>query len=132
MPPNTKTKVRSSRSTYQYLDHPHLRGKFIHDFRQFLKQKLTKRIDADGLEKFECPYDHDPRNPDWKPFQHFEQFCLRQGLDDLATREYLETMWGRKIICECEFLIDSIEDRKDALRRQFGIDFDSGEVRLVD
>jgi hypothetical protein len=41
-------------------------------------------------------------------------------------------MWGRKIICECEFLIDPIEERKEALRRQFGVDFDSGEVGLVD
>jgi hypothetical protein len=130
--PKSKPKVRSSWSTYLYLDHPHLRGKFIHDFRQFLKQKLPKRIDVGGCEKFECPYDHDPRNPDWKPFRHFEQFCLEQGLDDLATREYLEQMWGRTIICECEFLVDSVEERKEALRRQFGVDFDSGGVGLVD
>jgi hypothetical protein len=92
MPSNTKSKlkVRSSWSTYLYLDHPHLRGKFIHKFRQFLKQNLPKRIDAVGREKFECPHDHDPRNPDWIPFQHFEQFCLQRGLDDLATREYME------------------------------------------
>jgi hypothetical protein len=132
MPPKPKNRIRTAWATYLYLDSPALRGQFIHDFRQLLKQKLIKHTDADGRERYRCPYEHDPRNPDWKPFRHFERFCIQQGLDDLATREYLESMWGRKIICECEFLIDPIEERKEALRRQFGVDFDSGEVGLVD
>ena len=39
---------------------------------------------------------------------------------------------GRKLECECKVLYDERELRKDALKRQFGVDFDSGEVVLVD
>jgi hypothetical protein len=43
-------------------------------------------------------------------------------------REHL----GRKLECEYQILYDERELRKEALRRQFGVDFDSGEVVLVD
>ena len=39
---------------------------------------------------------------------------------------------GRKLECECQVLYDERELRKEALKRQFGVDFDSGEVGLVD
>jgi hypothetical protein len=132
MPAKPKNKIRTSWATQLYLDHPPLRGKFIHDFRQLLKQKYQKYIDAYGKEKYKCGHNHDPRDPTWKPFQHFEKFCAKMGLEDLATREYLEEMWSHKIVCECEFLIDPIEERKEALRRQFGVDFEIGDVELVD
>jgi hypothetical protein len=34
--------------------------------------------------------------------------------------------------CECQVLFDERELRKEALRRQFGIDFDSGKIGFVD
>ncbi len=128
MSPKPRNQIRTAWSTYRYLDSPTLRDEFLKDFREILQQKLIKYIDADGKEKYKCGKDHDPRNPDWEPWRYFERFYIQQGLDDFATREYLESMWGRKIICECEFLIDSIEERKEALKRQFGVDFESGKI----
>ncbi len=111
MPPKPRNQIRTAWSTYRYLDYPPLRGKFIHDFRQLLKQKYQKYIDAYGKEKYKCGHNHDPGDPNWKPFQHFERFCAKKRLEDLASREYLEEMWGRNFVCECEFLIDPIEER---------------------
>jgi hypothetical protein len=39
---------------------------------------------------------------------------------------------GRKLDCECQVLFDERDLQKDALKRQFGIDFESGEVGLMD
>jgi hypothetical protein len=35
-------------------------------------------------------------------------------------------------MCGCQVLFDERELRKEAPKRQFGVDFDSGEVGLVD
>ena len=56
----------------------------------------------------------------------------KRGLDDFAVRDILFEHLGRKLECECQVLYDERELRKEALRRQFGVDFDSGEVGLVD
>ena len=37
---------------------------------------------------------------------------------------------GRNLDCECQVLYDERELRKEALRRQFGVDLDGGEVGL--
>jgi hypothetical protein len=47
-------------------------------------------------------------------------------------RDILVEHLGWKLECECLVLFDERELRKEALERQFGVDFDSGEVGLVD
>ena len=79
-----------------------------------------------------CNQEHDPRNWNWKPWQHLERPCLKRGLDDFAVRDILFEHLRLNLECECQVLFDERELRKDALRRQFGVDFDSGEVGLVD
>jgi hypothetical protein len=54
------------------------------------------------------------------------------GLDDFAVRDILFEYLGRNLECECQVLYDEREFRKEALKRQFGVDFDSGEVGLMD
>jgi len=44
----------------------------------------------------------------------------------------LEDYFDREIVCECQILNDEQKIRKKALRRQFGVDFENGEVGLVD
>ena len=56
----------------------------------------------------------------------------KKGLDDIAVREIFMEHLGRKLECECQMLYDARELRKEALRRQFGVDFDSGEIGLLD
>jgi hypothetical protein len=58
--------------------------------------------------------------------------CRNQGLDDFAVRDILVEHLERKLECECQVLYDERELRKEDLRRQLGVDFDSGEVGLVD
>ena len=63
---------------------------------------------------------------------HLDRLCREQSLDDFAVKEILEEHLERKLECECQVIFDERELRKEILRRQFGVDFDSGEVGLVD
>jgi hypothetical protein len=42
------------------------------------------------------------------------------------------SIWDGSWNAKCQVLYDERELRKDSLRRQFGVDFDSGDVELVD
>ncbi len=44
----------------------------------------------------------------------------------------LEDHFDREIVCECQILNDEREIRKKEIMRQFGVDFESGKVGLVD
>jgi hypothetical protein len=79
-----------------------------------------------------CGQEHDSRNWNWKPWQNLERVCCEQGLYDFVARDILFEHLGRKLECECQVLFDERELRKDALKRQFGIDSGSGKVGLVD
>ena len=104
----------------------------MRDYRRILMDIFQKVIIEGGMEYWSCGQDHDPRNWNWKPRQHLERLCCKQGLDDFAVRDILEEHLERKLECECQVLYDERELRKEALKRQFGVDFDSGEVGLVD
>ena len=62
----------------------------------------------------------------WKPWQHLERLCRKQGLDDFAVRDILLEHLGRKLECECQVIYDESELRREALKGQFGVDSDSG------
>ncbi|MCD4665768.1 MAG: hypothetical protein K8R68_10910 [Bacteroidales bacterium] len=55
---------------------------------------------------------------------------MRNGLNDFGIRDFLEEYLDRKIVCECQILQNEREIRKNSLRRQFGVDFESGEWGL--
>ena len=63
---------------------------------------------------------------------HLERLCHKQGLYDFAIRDILVEHLGRNLYCECQVLCDERELRKEALKRQFRVDFDSGEFGLMD
>jgi len=54
--------------------------------------------------------------------------CRKRGLDDFAERE----IFVQRLESECQVLYDERELRKEALKKQFGVDFDSWAVGLVD
>ena len=58
--------------------------------------------------------------------------CAVSRVDDFAVREILCKHLERKLECLCQVLFDERELRMEALRRQFGVDFESGEVVLLD
>jgi hypothetical protein len=105
---------------------------FLQDYRQILIYNFqTVRIQG-TREYWTCGQNRDPRNWNWKPWQHLERQCRKMGLDDFAVRGILFEHLGRKLDCECQVLYDERELRKEALKRQFGVDFESGEVGLAD
>jgi len=125
-------KNRTAYGTYLFLAEPCTLENFMRDYRQILTAQFQKvRIGGDG-EYWTCGQDHDPRNWNCKPWQLLERLCLKRGLDDIAVRDILEEHLGRKLECECQGLYDERELRKEALKMQFGVDFDSGDVGLVD
>ncbi len=104
----------------------------MRDYRQLLMANFQKiRIEGGG-EYWTCGKEHDPRNWNWKPWQHLERLCLKRGLDDFAVREILVEHLGRNLEYECQVLYNERELRKEAFKRQFGVDFDSGEGVLLD
>ena len=104
----------------------------MRDYRQILTNNFQKIIIEGGRECWNCGQQHDSRNWNWKPWQHLEQLCRERGLDDFAVRDIIVEHLGRKLDCECQVLYDERELRKQALKRQFGVDFESGEVGLAD
>ena len=125
-------KNRTAYGTYLYFVEPGTLETFLRDYRRILIQKFQKIIIEGGGEYWTCGQEHDPRNWNWKPWHHLERLCLKQGLDDFAVRDILVEHLRRKLECECQVLYDERELRKEALKRQFGVDFESGEVGLVD
>jgi hypothetical protein len=125
-------KERTAHGTYLYFEESGVLETFLRDYLQILTTHFQKIIIEGGGEYWTCGQDHDPRNWNWKPWHHLERLCRKRGLDDIAVRDILEEHLGRKLECECQVLYDERELRKEALRRQFGVDFDSGEIGLVD
>jgi hypothetical protein len=125
-------KYRTAYGTYHYFAEPGVLETFMRDYLQILTTHFQKIIIEGGGEYWTCGQEHDPRNWNWKPWQHLELLCRKQGLGYFAVRDILFEHLERKLECECQVLYDERELRRQALKRQFGIDFDSGEVGLVD
>ena len=119
--------MRTVYMTHLYLSEPKNLDKFLSEFRQILKNNFQKIIVA-GEDRYTCGQMHDRRNPNWKPFQYLEQYCLKHGLDDFEVRDFLEEHLQRRINCECDILYDQKELRKRDLMRQFGMDFEGVEL----
>ena len=121
--------LKSAYMTYLHLSVPKHLKKFLCEFQAILR-KNYKIINVSGEDRYTCGQEHDERNPNWKPFKYFEPYCLKEGLDDIEVRDFLQEHLHRKIICECQILIDEKEQRKQDLIRQFGVDL--AGIELVD
>ena len=125
-------KQRTAYGTYLYLAEPGTLETFMRDYRQILMENFQKvRIEGSG-KYWSCGQDHDPRNWNWKPWNYLERLCRKRGLDDFAVGDIIFEHLRRKLECECQVLFDERGLRKETLKRQFGVDSDSGEVALVD
>jgi hypothetical protein len=105
---------------------------FMRDYRHILTENFHKSRIESVVEYWTCGQQHESRNRNCKPWQHLERLCRKQSLDDFAERDISFEHPGGNLECECQVLFDERELRKEALKRQLGIDFDSGEVGLVD
>lgn len=96
---------------------------FFEGLKEYLRSKLLL-IKIEGVHPYySCGADYHHRSVlNWKPFKHFENYCQVRGYDDIAVKELIEEKLQRKINCECELVNDCESDRRDRLRRSFGID----------
>jgi hypothetical protein len=123
-------KIMTENQTYEHLKQVNRLQHLLLDLQSYLKTQLPIRHIIGGQDYFWCGFEHDPKNPAWKPWQHLEKFCDKRGYDWVEVRDMIGDLYGRKLNCECEILTDYRQVRKDELKRQFGVDFESGEVGL--
>ena len=123
---NQKDATATTQTTYSIRDIPVFCRAWKVGNLQILMKNFQKIIIEGTGEYWTCGQEHDPRNWNWKPWQHLEWLCRKRGLDDFAVREIFFEHLRRKLECECQVLYDERELRKEALKRQFGVDFESG------
>jgi hypothetical protein len=99
---------------------------FLPDYQHILTENFHKSRIESVVEYYSCGQHHDPRNWNWKPWQHLERLCQKRGLDDFSVRDIIVERLGRNLECECQVLYDERELRKEALRRQFGFILTAG------
>ena len=100
---------RLTSRTYTDLDQPHIYQRFMQGYHELLRSNLKqyKVMDQKGDLReiqYSCGQDHDPRNPNWKPFHYLEFFCRKCGYDDMEARDVIEEQIGRRLDCEGQLL----------------------------
>jgi hypothetical protein len=82
-------KERTAHGTYLYFAEPSILKTFIRDYRRIPTKHFQKvRIKCRGG-YYSCGQDHNPKNWNWKPWQHLERLRREKGLDDFAVRDIL-------------------------------------------
>ncbi len=127
--------MRTSDMTYLALKVESSFQKFFKGYIELLQKKF-KEIEVRGNNYSytyrTCGQIHDPRNPEWKPFQHLWGYCERTRYDFFEVRNMLEERIGHKVTCECQLIEDDRERRRRELTRVFGVDFGEPGNRSVD
>jgi hypothetical protein len=95
--------------TYIDLDQPEIYQLFMKGYLELLQENFQqyKVMDQKGdlrEIRYSCGQNHDPRNPNWKPFQYLEQYCRKMGYDDMEAQDIIEEQIGRRLVCECQLL----------------------------
>ena len=126
--PLPSPKQRTAYGTYLYFAGTDTLKTFLRDYRRILEEKFQKIRTKCTRKYWTCRQEHDPRNWNWKAYRHLDRLCCKRGLDDFAIRDILFERQERELECECQVLYDERELREEALRRQFGVDFYSGDV----
>ena len=95
--------------TYIELDQPEIFQQFMKGYLELLRANLQqyKVMDRNGILKeirYSCGQEHIPQNPNWKPFQHLEQYCRKRGYDDMEAQDIIEEQIGRRLVCECKLM----------------------------
>ncbi len=117
--------MRTADATWLDLKKPGKFEQFFKGYQKLLKKKL-QIIEVKGKVEYSyhnCGEVHDPRNPNWKPWQHLERYCERTRYDDLEARDVIIERIGRQVVCECQILNDEKAIRRMELEKIFGVDF---------
>ena len=89
-------KNRTAYGTYLHLTDPGTLENFLQEYRRILIQNFQKIRIEGSMEYWSCGQDHDPRNWNWKPWQHLERLCRKQGLDEFFVKNIFFKRMGRK------------------------------------
>ena len=105
-------KNRTAYGTCLYFTEPGTLETFMRDYRQILIKNFQKiQIEGTG-EYWICGQGHDPRNWNWKPWQHLERLCRKRGLDDFAVRASYFKCRGRNLEFKYQVLNDGIVENE--------------------
>lgn len=120
-----RVKMLTSYGTWLKLHSEPEFNSFFKGLKKYLRSKLLL-IKIEGVYPYySCGADYHHRSIlNWKPFEHFENYCNSKGYDYFAVKELIEEKLERKIICECELANDEESNRRARLQRSFGIDLE--------
>jgi hypothetical protein len=127
-------KMRTPDHTRRNLGQEKFYRPFIKNYIQILQSTLNqvKHIGHNySYTTYTCGEPHDQRNPNWKPFKIFYDYCERTGYDFFVARDIIFEHIGRKLVCECELLQDNEKCRRMELESMFGVDFGGPEGRIL-
>jgi hypothetical protein len=76
--------IRPAHETWKHLNQQSVFQDFMKDFLAYLRENLQVIKVHDGKSSYQyysCGQPHDPRNPQWRPFQNMEDFCRMKRCD---------------------------------------------------
>lgn len=128
-------RIREAHETWKYLSIDNNFERFMKEFLPYLQnnlQLLQVHDDKDSYEYCSCGQPHDPRNPEWRPFQIMETFCWKKKCDFEIVKSMIEDRLFKRLKCECEILTNKDDLRRKDLQRVFGLDFGEPGRRELD
>jgi hypothetical protein len=128
-------RIREAHETWKYLSIEENFERFMKEFLPYLKDNLQLIQVQDGKDSYEfysCGQIHDPRNPQWRPFQNMETFCRKKKCDFEVVKSMIEDRLFKRLKCECEILTNVDDLRRKDLQRVFGTDFGAPGRREFD
>ena len=119
-------RIRTAQETEKYLNQDDNWSDFMSRYLIYLRDNLqiVEVNSAKGsYQYYSCGQPHDPRNPNFRPFQHLQKFAQLNRCDFGTAKALLNFHILTRIGCECELLTNSKEIRRKDLERSFGLDF---------
>ena len=120
-------RMREAHETWKYLDQENNFQEFMKEFLPYLQSNLkliTVQDGKDSYQYYSCGQSHhDPRNPQWRPFQNMETFCRKKKCDFEVVKSMIEDRLFKRLSCECEILTNRNDVKRMDLQRVFGLDF---------
>jgi hypothetical protein len=127
--------VRPAHETWKHLNQESVFQNFMKELLAYLQKNLQIIKVHNGkssYQYFSCGQPHDPRNPEWRPFQFVKEFCRMKRCDFRVVMSLLEDRIKKRPQCECGILTDKDELRRRDLQMTFGIDFGEPGQRNLD
>ena len=127
--------IRPAHETWKYLNQEENFHRFMRELLAYLQENLQIIKVHDGKSSYQyysCGHPHDPRNPDWRPFRHMQEFCRMKRYDFRVVKSMIEDRLFKKLICECEILTNPNDIRRRDLQRIYGMDFGMPGRRELD